>query len=67
MYLAMRLSIRIWFEWIDSKDKPADGLSREGALDSVYGGVALEGLSPGWHFMAVDTARFAEIASRYGS
>ena len=41
MYLAMRLSIRIWYEWADSKANPSDGLSREGAADSVYGGVAL--------------------------
>ena len=29
----MEHDIRIWYEWIDSKSNPADGLSRDGLLD----------------------------------
>ena len=28
--LQLRLDLRIWIEWIDSKSNPADGFSREG-------------------------------------
>ena len=32
-FLMMEHDIRIWYEWIDSKSNPADGLSRDGLLD----------------------------------
>ena len=33
--LAMRLRCRLWFEWVDSKANPSDGLSREGLACDV--------------------------------
>ncbi len=27
-------NVRVWFEWVDSDSNPADGLSRDGILDS---------------------------------
>ena len=33
-WLWMKLDIRVWIEWIDSKSNPADGLSRDGWEDA---------------------------------
>ena len=33
--LQLRMGLRIWVEWIDSKSNPADGFSREGLSCSV--------------------------------
>ena len=30
---ALKLDCRLWFEWIDSKSNPSDGLSRDGLDD----------------------------------
>ncbi len=32
--LTHHMSARAWFEWIDSKSNPADGLSRDGVYDT---------------------------------
>ena len=32
--ILLRLSCRVWVEWIDSNSNPADGLSRQGLLDA---------------------------------
>ena len=66
MYLAMRLHIRFWYAWIESKANPSDGLSRVGAKDIQYGRIAVKGLSPGWHSLMSDTDRFADTDGRYG-
>ena len=33
-WLALQMGCRIWFEWIDSKSNPSDGLSRDGLDDA---------------------------------
>ena len=32
--MAVKYHFRFWVEWIDSESNPADGLSRDGILDS---------------------------------
>ena len=49
--LWMRLSTRVWIEWIDSDSNPADGLSREGVADpwsSRQGWTLREVVPPPW-------------------
>ena len=36
-FLMLKYDIRIWYEWIDSKSNPADGLSRDGLQDAWSG------------------------------
>ena len=33
-WMWMKLDIRVWLEWIDSRSNPADGLSRDGWQDA---------------------------------
>ena len=43
--LQLRLDIRLWVEWIDSKSNPADGFSREGIECAFAAAVPMELLS----------------------
>ena len=49
--LAARLGVRIWYEWIDTKANPSDGLSRLGVLCPLFGRFASEGAQPSWQFL----------------
>ena len=44
----LRLQCRIWFEWVDSKSNPSDGLSRLGLRCPSFGYLAEEAAEPPW-------------------
>ena len=46
--LTLRLGCRIWFEWIDSKSNPSDGLSRLGLACPDWGAWAKVAGQPPW-------------------
>ena len=54
---ALKLGCRCWFEWIDSKSNPSDGLSRDGLEDQWT-------LSQNWQLEAGHVPEM--MASRYG-
>ena len=63
--LAMRLDIRIWFEWVDTKANPSDGLSREGLDCPLFGTRAITADQPAWQLIENDTDRLRTIATAH--
>ena len=61
--LAMRLNTRLWFEWVDSKANPSDGLSRQGLECPLFGSLAVHALQPAWQLEAKYVARLRAVAS----
>ena len=61
--IAMRLGARLWFEWIDSKANPSDGLSREGLGCPWFGPAATDARHPKWHVAPDHTSRLIRAAS----
>ena len=59
----MRLQVRLWFEWVDSKATPADSLSRLGLDCPSSGRLAYEADQPKWQFEPDFDARLAMVAS----
>ena len=45
---SLKLRCRIWYEWIDSKSNPSDGLSRQGLDCPLFGTRAAEATEPQW-------------------
>ena len=48
MTMMALLRCRLWVEWMDSNSNPADGLSRQGLADPLFGTVALVASCPTW-------------------
>ena len=46
--VAMDLQCHIWFEWVDSKANPSDGLSRVGPACPRFGARACAAIEPPW-------------------
>ena len=61
--LAMRLGARIWFEWIDSKANPSDGLSRDGLGCPLFGAVATDARRPEWQVAPDHATRLRRAAT----
>ena len=64
--VVMALGCRIWWEWVDTKANPSDGLSRDGLQCPRYGARAVEAKLPDWHVMQFNARRFEAIHSTYG-
>ena len=61
--LAMRLGVRIWYEWVDSGANPSDGLSRLGLQCPLFGSQATDAQQPAWQFLACTTDRLRTVAT----
>ena len=55
-FLMLQYDIRIWFEWVDSKSNPSDGLSRDGLK-------CLWTLKQGWNIADSHSLTWQELAS----
>ena len=54
----LRLRTRVWFEWVDSKANPSDGLSREGLACPMFGHLAREATQPDWQVLRNQAASY---------
>ena len=52
MAMMALLRCRLWVEWIDSNSNPADGLSRKGLADPLFGTTASVASCPAWQSTA---------------
>ena len=52
--LFLQLQTRVWWEWVDTKSNPADGLSRAGTLDAWTAG-------QGWDLVDLSAHSLARV------
>ena len=62
--LAMRLELRIWYEWVDSKANCSDGLSRLGLNCPDYGPQAITAPQPPWQLLPCFANRLQFVAEK---
>ena len=58
----LRLSTRVWFEWIDSESNPSDGLSRLGLACPLFGAQARTAAQPDWRDLSAKSSTYLAAA-----